>query len=180
MWGLSLLWHEVKNDFAYHHKLEFDWDSTYRATLFEVTHTPDRFSYYQILRRLGAQLHDGHTNVYLPGDLKEKYATNPPLRLKRIGKRVFVQSLLNDTLKAAGLSQGDEILLINRIPVIEYAEKHIRPYVSASITQDELNRTYTNELLSGAREDSLLLTIRNKGGKTEDVFFKRGLIPTKR
>jgi len=175
LWGVTLLWHEVKSNFAYYDKLGFDWDSTYKATIIEVINTPDRFHYYQLLKKVGAKLHDGHTNVFLPADLREKYAFSPPLRLKRIGQRVFIESVLNDTLRALGLSRGDEIILINSVPLVAYAEKNIRPFVSASTPQDEANRTYSNELLSGPKEDNLRLTLRNNEGKTKNVLFKRGL-----
>ncbi len=69
--------------------------------------------------------------------------------------RIFIESLLNDTLIGAGLSERDEVLEINGVNVIDYGRRNIMPYVSTSTQQELLNRTYTNELLSGSEDEAL-------------------------
>lgn len=180
IYGLSQVWYQIKTDFAYYDKLAFDWDSTYKTSLHETVNTSDRFEYYQILRRLVARLRDGHTNVYLPADLREKYLSVPPIRLKQIQGRPFIQSLLNDTLAATGLSERDEVLKINDMEVSEYGKRYVMPYVSASTPQDLLNRTYSNELLAGPKDEVLTLMVRKANGTIRQVAVSRALVPQKK
>jgi len=179
LWGLTFFWYQIKTDFAYYGRLSFDWDSTYKNAISEVINTSERFQYYQILRKLCAKLKDGHTNVYLPADLRAMYLAYPPLRLKKVENRVFIQTILNDSLKTAGLNISDEILSINKMPLAEYTRKYISPFVCASTPQDSLNRVYTNELLLGARDSTLLLETRTVKGEIKNIVITRKMIPVK-
>ncbi|MGE5457654.1 MAG: TPR end-of-group domain-containing protein, partial [Methanococcaceae archaeon] len=57
--GLSKVWSETKNSFAYFDHVErLDWDSLYLAYLPEVRKAANIKDYYRILQKMVAQLHD--------------------------------------------------------------------------------------------------------------------------
>lgn len=64
IYGLSLLWSEVKYNFVNIDRLDFDLDSLYRETMKHVIDTKDDVSYYKELDCFLNRLNDAHTNLF--------------------------------------------------------------------------------------------------------------------
>jgi carboxyl-terminal processing protease len=175
IFGLSKVWSEVKYNFVYFDKLSFDWDSLYTSNIESVKSAKTLPEYYNILRKMCAQLHDGHTGAYLPDDMYKTEATRPQFRTRLIENKVIITQIKNDTLKTLGLEKGMEITKINGMEAKEYAQKNIAPYVCASTPQDLKNRTYDYELFIGKLDEPITLELKDANGKSSEATVNRKL-----
>ncbi len=173
--GLSKFWSEVKYNFVYYDRLQFNWDSLYAVNIEKVKSANDHITYYNVLRAMCAKLKDGHTNVYFPAEFYGKVFSKAPLQTRFIEKKVIITGIFNDTLKSKGLETGMEIVKINGLEVQEYAATYISPFVCASTKQDSLNRTYNFELLAGKTDEPIVLLLKDDKGKITEITISRKL-----
>lgn len=168
--GLSKFWSEVKFNFANFHLVpELDWDALYLEYLPKVRASKSTREYYLLLAELCARLKDGHTSVFPPRDLADELYGCPAISVRLIEQHVILRMVLDPALIAEGVTPGLEILAIDNIPVREYAEKFVGPYLCASTAQDRENRLFGETLLNGQVGKSVELTLRDAGGR---VFQK--------
>lgn len=163
--GLSLLWSQAKYNFANFALLDIDWNQTYLDYIPKVQATKSTAEYYKVLINFYAQLRDGHTNVYVPDSLAGEFYSRPPFRTELIEGRVFVVKVFSDSLYKSGIVPGLEVIKINGDPVIDYAEKNVRPYASSSTPQDLEIREFSYQLLSGAKNSPIAFEFKDKKGK---------------
>ena len=175
--GLSLFWSEARHNFANPDLMPaLNWDAVYLDYLGKVAQAKSTEEYYAILMRLAPLLHDGHTNIYPPRELMDRFYARPPLSTALVEDRVVVQKLFGSELKGR-IALGDELLAIDGVETRAYAEKNIRPLASASTPQDSDVRTYSYMLLSGDQRKPVVLTLRNREGKDYKVTVHRGERP---
>lgn len=152
--GLARLWAEAKRNFVFMDRVKVDWDSLYVANMPLVEKAKGWDEYTEILQRMAAQLHDGHTAVYASKMNKE--AT--PLRTKLIGGHVYVDAVESSFFKKAGVKRGMELISVNGQPVIAYGSEHVSPTISSSTPQWTDKMTYESyNLLAVPYPDSLRL-----------------------
>lgn len=179
--GLSLFWAEVRQNFAhFDHVPELAWDRVYLDTLTKVMAAETTREYYDVLMRLAPVLQDGHTNIYAPKDLADRFYARPPMRSARIGDKVLITEVFSPTL-AARVRVGEEIVEIEDIPVIRYAEERVAPYASSSTPQDRAVRIYNYQLFSGDVAVPLKFKLRDaQGAERIEVVARGGYSDAKR
>jgi len=168
IFGLSLLWKEVSYNFAFFHQVpDLNWDSCYMAAIPKVMGTSNDWDYYLELQKFMSLLHDGHTRIFTPVQLRNKYygTTGRKLTTRLIGDKVIITRVLDDSLCKKGLKQGMEIVAINEMNPFTYAEKYVAPYVYASTPQDRQLQIFTQFLLSGSTTDPIRIETENFEGK---------------
>ena len=165
--GLSKMWAEAKYNFAYFDHLPgVDWDQTYLSYLPQVQATPSTVAYFRVLQRFYAQLHDGHTDVWTnAGPLADSVYGRPPLLAQLVAGRVLVQQVRHDSLQRTGIVPGLEIVRIDELPVVAYADRYVRPYQSGSTPQNVDVQTYTYNLLRGPRTRPVRVEFRDARGR---------------
>jgi C-terminal processing protease CtpA/Prc len=164
--GLSLFWSQARANFVYFDKLPADWNQTYLDFIPQVQAAKTTLEYYRVLQKFCAQLHDGHSNVFLPKELSMEVNARPPVKTDLIEGRVFITAVRNDSLKKEGLLPGLEIIKIDNIPVKTYADTYVKPYQGAATPQDMEQRAFNYYLLAGAANKPVLLELRDKQGHT--------------
>ena len=162
--GLSLLWLQARNNFVYFDHLAVDWNKTYFDYLPLVKNTNTTAGYYNVLRKFYAQLHDGHSNVYPPEEISADFYSRPPMHTELIEGRVFVIEVFSDSLKKTGVVPGLEILKIDSVPVIAYADKNVKPYQSSSTPQEMQIREFYYSLLSGPKKKPITFEFKDRKG----------------
>jgi carboxyl-terminal processing protease len=167
--GLSLFWAQARANFVYFDKLPLDWNQTLIDFIPQVQATKNTLEYYRVLQKFCAQLHDGHSNVFLPKELAKQINSRPPMKTELIEGRVFITAVYNDSLKKDGVIPGLEVNKIDGVPVKEYADTYVKPYQSAATPQDMEQREYTYYLLAGAAEKPVVLELEDRKGH---IFFK--------
>ncbi len=174
--GLSLFWSEANYNFVYFdHIPDLNWDRTYLEFLPQVLEAKTTREYYEVLMRLAPLLRDGHTNIYPPEELKNRFYSRPPLRTELVEGHVLVRDVRNVALEKQGVHVGDEILSVDGQPVREYAEQHVKPYQSSSTPQDTDVRAYTYGLLSGDIDKPVALKLRDARGRESSLNISRAL-----
>lgn len=164
--GLSKFWSEARFNFSHFDRLkDFDWDRSYMEYMPQAQAAKNTADYYRVLMHFAAQLNDSHTQVFPPRELSTEFCARPPLETELVQNTVLITSVNNEALRKQGIHKGMEIVDVDSLPVRSYAEKYIAPYVSSSTPQDRAVRVYDYQLLSGAIEKPVTLTLREVDGR---------------
>jgi carboxyl-terminal processing protease len=167
IYGLSLLWKEVSYNFAFFHQIpDLDWDSCYQAYIPRVMESKNDWDYYQELQRFMSLLHDGHTRVFPPEKLRNKYygSTTKQITTRLIDGKIIITRVLQDSLINMGLKQGMEIVSIDNMDPVCYANKYVAPYVYASTPQYRQLEVFGEFLLSGSTSVPINLVLKDPEG----------------
>lgn len=160
---------EVKYNFAGYDRFGLDFDSICRAELPSLTDTQTDEEFGQKLTLLANRLGDAHTSISWSADVAV-----PPFLQKRIGDRVFVTEVFSDEYRDKGISCGTELLEIDGMPVIEYGEKYVVPYIPSSTPQWSAYYPFSSvNLTKGSRGVPVTFTFRNREGKKISVTDRR-------
>lgn len=175
--GLSELWAQAKFGFAnFWHVPQLNWDQTFRDFIPKVLSTKSTKEYYRVLQSFYALLQDGHSNVYSPDEIEGRFG-RIALRTRLVDGHILVTGSLSPTADMQGLHPGDEILTINGLPAIAWAERNVMPYVSSSSEQDRKTRTFDYQLFWAPFGTPFILGTENSVGKREThTFLARHII----
>lgn len=160
--GLSRLWAGVKQNFVFMDRFQKNWDSIYVAAMSQVQVAQDDEECTRIFQRMAAELGDGHTYVWGVSHHTERI----PLRTKYIDGHVYIDEVLSEHLQKSGIRRGMELLSINGESVLEYGEKHVRPYISSSTLQWTQHLVYENDGLFVCQKGDTLNLELKKGNHT--------------
>lgn len=168
LYGLSLLWKEASYNFAFFHQVpDLNWDSCYQAYLPKVLETNNDWDYYLELQAFISHLQDGHTRVFPPVKLRNKYygTATKQITTRLIDGKIIITKVLQDSLQEKGLKQGMEIVTIDKMNAFEYVDKHVAPYVFASTHQDLQLQKFGHFLLSGNTSDPISIEVKDFDNK---------------
>lgn len=160
---LSRFCTEVKYNFAFYDKLEFDWDSLCVASMPSLTATLSDEDFLKGMQVLCNKLQDGHTYIFPMNNPKDPadWIRPFPMKTERIGDRVFVTAVYSSVLKQSGVRPGCEIVEIDDENVLDYGNRHIRPYLASSTPQWAKYRPFAEFELT-----------KDKGSRTSRILFK--------
>lgn len=171
--GVSMFWLKVREDFVFFDNVtDLDWGKTYLSFLEKAEAAKSTEDYYRVLMQLAPLLKDGHTNVYPPEELSAKFYAKPPLRTALIEDKVIVTRIDSEKLRDM-FDVGAEIVEIDGIPVQQYAETVVAPFVSSSTPQDRIARQYGNWLLNGDQDKPVRLRLKPRSGASAEVVLPR-------
>lgn len=156
--GLARLWSGIKQNFVFMDRVKLNWDSVYAATLPMIEQAQSDGEAVQILQKMAAMVHDGHTFVWGNDD---NYTA--PFTFKCFDGKVYVDNIWSSNIKAQGLRRGMELLSINNESVKAYAEKNIIPYLSSSTPQWTDHLLYYNSNLTSLPEGTITKYSFSKG-----------------
>lgn len=170
--GLTLIWAEARYGFA-----NFDlapdslnWNARYLEFIPRVEKAQTTIEYYRQLQAFISGLHDGHSSVAFPPEVRNGMYSNPALRTDRIGEDVVITRVEDPALP---VHVGDIITSINGKAVDDYAESQVIPYYSYSTPQDREVREYDYGLLYGPAEGSLSLELVDSAGRKRSENIPR-------
>ncbi len=87
--------------------------------------------------------------------------------------KVLVVAIDDSTLLDKRIFIGQEVVVVGGQEVKEYSDEHVRPYQSASTSQDMDTRTFEYALLSGSSEQDVQLTLLSQNGEEVLVDLPR-------
>jgi carboxyl-terminal processing protease len=170
LYWLSQIWSETKYNFVNVDQLTFDLDSLYKALIPEVLSSKDDYEYYQVLSRFTATLKDGHTEVSDRGQFYP-FRDYIPISLQDFNEKIYITRVRkNANLDSTWI--GAELIEIDQIPTVDYLEKNIFPYISAS-TKQHLWIQSVYKIQSGFKDKMFKGTIRKVDGTIEKIQLKR-------
>jgi C-terminal processing protease CtpA/Prc len=160
---------EVKYNFAGYGQFAQDFDSICRAELPNIVNTATDEDFSKQLQLLANRLHDGHTSINFSADV-----TYAPISHRRMGDKVFVTEVYSDEYKQKGVKKGTEILAINGLPVLEYGNQFVVPYIPSSTQQWSDYYPFNSvNLTKGPRGEAITITFKNKKGAAFDIVDSR-------
>lgn len=164
--GLSRIWSEAKFNFANFALVpDLDWDRAYRDAIPKVLATKSTATYYQVLEEFVALLHDGHSFVQVPRELRPRLESWPALTTRVVEGRILVGKVLDPKLAEAGIGAGMEITAVDGVPVREFAATQVRARVAASTPQDLEMKVFEKHLLDGPLGTPVKLTLADAAGR---------------
>jgi|GEM_PF-6213762 len=139
------------------------------GTTYSLPDTPAlRHKYLQELQLFANLLKDGHTKIVFNADV-----TYAPISHKRIGDKVFVTGVYSDEYTQKWVRRGTELVAINDMPVIEYGNRYVVPYIPSSTPQWSNTYPFNSiNLTKGYRGVPVKLTFKNEN-KTFDITDNR-------
>ncbi len=160
---------EVKYNFAGYGKFAQNYDSICRAELPNLVNTQTDEEFSQRLQLFANLLKDGHTSIGFSADV-----TYAPISHKRIGDKVFITGVYSDEYTQTGVRRGTELVAIDDMPVIEYGNQYVVPYISSSTQQWSDTYPFNSvNLTKGYRGVPIKLTFKNGNGKTFEITDNR-------
>ncbi|MEA2599992.1 MAG: hypothetical protein QOF89_984 [Acidobacteriota bacterium] len=155
--GVVVSWSVFQHFYPYFDQINVDWPAALRSALTSAAVGPDEAAYVRTLRRLLAELHDGHAMV-------RNVNVNPSVRFAFTWDWIENQLVITSVEEGAthGVVAGDRVLTINGRPAAE-ALAEIESLTSAATPQWLLFRSLAE--LSGGRPDSTAtLTVQPHAG----------------
>lgn len=170
LFGFINFWTEVKYNFAFFDQVpDLDWQQVLLDYLPKVRNADTNLEYYKVLQEVCALLNDGHTNIYSPSELQRKVGS-PAVRITSIDGALFVTNCDKQLVNSVPL--GSQIIGVDGIPVEEYIEKNIRPYISSSTEHIRRNRE-AYQLLQGIKTDSVQVELRTPENQDKQLSLSR-------
>jgi C-terminal processing protease CtpA/Prc len=166
IYGLSKFWQEVNYNFVYITRIDRrTWDNAYKAMIPQVLATPDDYTYWRLMAKFCALLHDGHTNVYMPGALYGNILTKMfgPywFGTENIGGKAIITHTLKSRLKEIPI--GSEVIEVNGLTTAQYLADSVKPYIASS-TEYVRDDWAIGNLLQGPSGASYKIKIRRPDG----------------
>ncbi|MDE6693440.1 MAG: peptidase S41 [Muribaculaceae bacterium] len=160
---------EVKYNFADYGRFAQNYDSICRTMLPDLANTQSDEEFGEKIQLFANMLKDGHTGISFSADVA--YA---PISQKRIGDRVFVTGVYSDEYAQKGVRRGTELVAINDMPVIEYGNQYVVPYIPSSTQQWSDTYPFNSiNLTKGYCGVPVKLTFRNGNGNTFNITDSR-------
>jgi carboxyl-terminal processing protease len=179
IYGLSLFWKEVSDNFAYFDQVPgLDWDGAYREFIPQVLATTSTLEYYQVLQRFSALLEDGHTDVAMPKALRGFWDT-PGLAVTEVDRRAIVTNVTEELRGRVAL--GSEIVAVDGLGTKEYLTRNVIPYISTSAehvrwSEAIAGNPYTGYgLLYGPPNSFVTITLLTPDGEGRDLTLARNV-----
>ena len=165
--ALSLLWSEVKYNFVFIDRIDFDIDSLYHAYMQKVLTSKDDVEFMDLLSMFMASFGDGHTEL---GDYNFNFLDvydSAPIIVQNIGKRFYVSQIFD----VAGIDStwiGAEIIGVEGMPLQKYLEEKCFPLISGGSEVLKCIESRSS-IVNRYYKDTCSLRLKNRDGRIEDV-----------
>lgn len=165
---VALAWNVLQHFYPYFDVVKNDWHRALRDALSSAATDSDEKAFLNTLRRLVAQLHDGHGNVIHRSD--DAFFV-PPFLWDWVEGHLVITHVAPDNL--GNLKRGDTILTVNGRPAAEVLAEEER--LSGGATPQWNRLVALRGLLLGARDSKLTLEVQRPSEKPRIVTVHRTL-----
>src|SRR5262249_22787329 len=155
-------WNIFEHFYPYFDVVQTDWQQALRAALTSAANDPDEKSFLITLRRMVAQLHDGHGNVYHPSDSID-FAI--PVILKWVEGQIVITDVA--TAGAEGLQPGDVVLKVDGRP--SASELSERESLISGATPQWRRFVALEQIRAGAKDSTVTLEVQTQNGQVRPV-----------
>ena len=165
---VALVWNIMQHFYPYFDVVQTDWPQALRQALTSAANASDERAFLDTLRRLVAQLHDGHGGVYHPSD--SPYFT-APLIFGWVEGRLVITDVA--AAGAEGLQPGDIVLKVDGQPSVQALAK--REELISGATPQWRRYVALNGLRAGVKDSELRLEVLTHTGQTRSVVLRRNV-----
>lgn len=164
--AVALAWGVLQHFYPYFDVVEVDWAAALQEALHAALRDADDRAFLQTLRRLAAQLQDGHAHVWHPG---HQSGFTLPLVWAWVGSDLVVTHVAPDTPDAP--TAGDVVVAIDGRPVRELRAAAERLISAATVGWRE--HRLLDELAKSDRSGATTLDLRGADGAVRTVTLQR-------
>src|SRR5262245_3033082 len=163
---VGLAWNIFEHFYPYFDVVQTDWQQALHAALFSAANDSDEKAFLITLRRMVAQLHDGHGNVYHPADSSDY---NIPVLLKWVEGQLVVSDVAS--AGSEGLQPGDVVLKVDGRP--SASELSEREALISAATPQWRRYKALEQIRAGAKDSVLTLEVKTQSGQARSVGLRR-------
>jgi C-terminal processing protease CtpA/Prc len=165
---IVIAWNIFQHFYPYFDVTGTDWNASLTEALVSAANDKTRQDFLKTLRKLIADLKDGHGNVSLEGETDSLYT--PPIQWDWIEGKLVITGIFAKSLK--GIRIGDVVVEIDGIKAQDAIKNEAR-YIPAA-TEGWLQYRTLNELLTGPRDSQVKLKIE-RDGEFHDITLQRSV-----
>jgi C-terminal processing protease CtpA/Prc len=165
---VALAWNILQHFYPYFDVVQTDWPQALRAALTSAANDPDERAFLITLRRMVAQLHDGHGGVYHPSD---SIAYTAPAIFGWVEGRLVITDVAD--AGADGLRPGDIVLKVDGKSSVE-ALAESEALISGA-TPQWCRYVALNRLRVGAKDSEIRLDVQTQTGQVRSVVLRRNI-----
>jgi C-terminal processing protease CtpA/Prc len=166
--AVALAWNVWQHFYPYFDVVKTDWPGVLRETLRAAATDRDAQALLNTMRRMNAQLQDGHASVQMRADW-QRYA--PPFHLGWIEDRLVVTHVGPEG--AGGLRPGDVIVAVDGRPAAEALA--LQEETVSAATRSRRRWRAIQELLVDTAASEMTLERENPSGQRESVRVRRSV-----
>jgi len=172
--GLVTIYQVAKHHFAYFEQVpELNWDQAFMEYLPLVEKEQSLLECYRTLQQFTALLEDGHTQVYLPEELRRQ-TDNLPIILGYIEEQwVVIERWPSQDILEEDIPPGTALLEIDGVDTNEYIQNKIFPYVAHGTIQGRRDRVNWANFFTRNAEVKIKLRYSNGNVKTRIIKANR-------
>ncbi|MDR3220307.1 MAG: hypothetical protein LBU22_15260 [Dysgonamonadaceae bacterium] len=161
IYALSLFWNEAKYNFVFIDRITFDIDSLYRAYIPKVLATTTDYDFYKQMELFAASFKDLHTESGYR--YRSNYTDYISLLVRYFDNDLYIvrsTKLMNNIYPV-----GSKILKINGLPVDEYMQNQIEPYINSHFKETIKSLSASRLLASDLPSNKITLTYQTPDGR---------------
>ena len=163
---VALGWNVLQHFYPYFDVVKTDWPQALKDALTSAATDPNAQAFLITLRRMVAQLHDGHGGVYYPGDLNQFRA---PVIFGWIEGRLVITDVASEG--ANGLQPGDIVLRIDGQPSLNALTE--RETTISGATPQWRRFIAMQVLAAGPKDSEVKLEVQDANGQVRTVSVRR-------
>ncbi len=163
---VGLAWNILEHFYPYFDVVQTDWQQALGAALTSAANDADESAFLITLRRMVAQLHDGHGQVYHPSDSSD-------FTIPVILNWVEGQLVISDVASAGteGLQPGDIVLKVDGRP--SASELSEREALISGATPQWRRYVAVELMRTGAKNSVVTLEVKTQSGQVRSVVLRR-------
>jgi C-terminal processing protease CtpA/Prc len=165
---VALAWNIFQHFYPYFDVVQADWPQALREALTSAANDPNERAFLDTLRRMVAQLHDGHGGVYHPSDAAGYTA---PVIFGWVAERLVITDVAAEG--ANGLQPGDIVLAVDGKPSLEALAE--REALISGATPQWRRYIALYQLRAGVKDSEIKLEMQTQNGSTRTVTLQRNL-----
>jgi C-terminal processing protease CtpA/Prc len=163
---VALAWNIFQHFYPYFDVVQTDWPKALREALSRAASDPDERAFLDTLRRMVAQLHDGHGGVYQQSDMASHTV---PVLFGWVEEHLVVTGVIAEG--ANGLQPGDIVLKVDGRPSAEVLVDR-EALISGATPQWRRYNALTYGWM-GAKDSEITLEVQTQGGPARSVSLRR-------
>jgi C-terminal processing protease CtpA/Prc len=165
---VALAWNIFQHFYPYFDVVQTDWPKALREALTSAANDPNERAFLDTLRRMVAQLHDGHGGVYHPSDAAGYTA---PVIFGWVEGRLVITDVAAEG--ANSLQPGDIVLKVDGKPSLEVLAE--REAMISGATPQWRRYIALYQLRAGVKDSEIKLEVQTQNGPARSVSLPRNI-----
>ena len=171
--GLFRFWSVIEHFYPYKELMDQPWGKALEDFIPRMEQARDATEYGLVVAELVARLQDSHGAISSPAFDSYIGTHRPPVRLDPVEGQLVVTRIDEAAKGSVDLRIGDVVVAVDKEDVATRRER-LSKYLPAS-TVGSLHRIQARDILLGAKDSDVVITVRSPQGAVKDVKLVRSI-----